>query len=121
MEKVNVRCLYDHIITTTNKKKGSLVIDTKDVLLSRQTVLVAGPNANVVPGEEIEINMDRFPKVMRDPNKDKYTKNGIGPDNYDVVIPIEKIDGQECLFISSREIKWIYEDKKVEEFVSTTT
>jgi len=107
LKKLRIRCMYDHLICTMNKKPGSIILKTQDEILTRQTVLVAGPNAGVVAGEDIEIFVDRFPKKLREPNK--YNKNGIGPDNYDFVIPVEEIDGEKYLFLSSREIKWTYD------------
>jgi len=107
LKKLRIRCMYDHLICTMNKKPGSIILKTQDEILTRQTVLVAGPNAGVVAGEDIEIFVDRFPKKLREPNK--YNKNGIGPDNYDFVIPVEEIDGEKYLFLSSREIKWAYD------------
>lgn len=111
LKKLPIRCMYDHLICTMNKKPGSIILKTEDEILTRQTVLVAGPNAGVVAGEDIEIFVDRFPKKMR--GSDKYTKNGIGPDNFDYVIPVEIIDGENYLFISSREIKWAYENNDI--------
>jgi hypothetical protein len=101
-----------------NKKSGSIILKTQDEILTRQTVLVAGPNAGVVAGEDIEIFVERFPKKMR--GSDKYNKNGIGPDNFDFVIPVEIIDGESYLFISSREIKWIYIEPDVIDLIGAT-
>jgi hypothetical protein len=105
---LNIRCMYDHIITTMNVKKGSVIVKTEDEILTRQTVLVAGPNAGIIVGEDVEIYVDRFPRTKR--SLDKYTKNGIGEDKYDTIIPVEIIDGEKYLFISSREVKYVYID-----------
>ena len=114
MEKIGVKCLYDHIITTANKRGKTIILNEAEELLSRQTVLAAGPNASVLPGDEIEINTRLFEV------KNSFPPNGIGPDKIKVIVPVEVIDGKECLFISSREIKWVY-DNNVDPFVSTTT
>lgn len=102
-----VRCLYDKIITTANvqfmTESGVILSPSeKGTVMTRQTVLVAGPNAIVKPGDEIEINSDRFQRIRREP------KNGIGPDKEFIIPPIEVIDKEQYLFISSSEIKYIY-------------
>jgi len=119
LKKLPIRCMYDHLICTMNKKPGSIILKTQDEILTRQTVIVAGPNAGVIAGEDIEIFVDRFPKRQRTP--DKYVKNGIGPDNFDFIIPVEEIEDEKYLFISSREIKWIYETPIKEQEISCTS
>jgi hypothetical protein len=105
--------MFDHVITTAETKKitdGGIILtaDEKGAILTRQTVLVAGPNANVVPGEEIEINVDRFPRKNIGP-----ARLDIGEDRYIIVPPIEIINEKPYLFISSREIKYVYEQPEI--------
>ena len=108
MEELKIRCMFDHIITTMNTRKVSdsgivLTSNEEGELLTKQTVLVAGPNANVSPGEEIELFMDRF-KIEHKEN----AKYDIGPDRYAIKVPVEIINGKKYLFISSREVKYVY-------------
>ena len=109
LKKLNVRVPYDHIITTLNVRKVTkegIILTSKESgeILTRQTVLVCGPNSLVTVGEEVEINTSLFKKEYSDP------KNGIGKDKVEVIPPIEIIEGEPYLYISSREIKWIYLD-----------
>lgn len=112
MEKLNVRCMGDSLITTVNTRKvtaSGLIITDKEMgeVLTRQTVLVAGPHAGVVAGEEIEINTSRFPRKNLGP-KQVGSVNDIGPDRFEVIVPIEKIDGKDYLFLNSTHIKFVY-------------
>lgn len=102
MQKLKVRLLDDYLITTTNKRDGLIILEGPSEILTRQTVLVAGPNAMVVPGDEIEINTSGFQRKFVHP------KNGIGPDIEVVVPPLIEIDKKEYLYLSSRQIKYIY-------------
>lgn len=91
---MNTRKITKDGIIVTSSERGEI--------LTRQTVLVAGPNALVKPGDEIEISTVNFKKKFVHP------KNGIGPD-YEVILPpIEIIDDNEYLFLSSNDIKYIY-------------
>ena len=113
LKKLNVRLFHDYIITTMDANKVSpsgIVLSSKEqgVVKSRQTVLAAGPNAMVSPGDEVELNVSRFPTKPKDP--DKYEKNGIGPSHMEVILPVETIEGTDYLFITSREIKYVYLD-----------
>ena len=102
IKKPEVEVLFDKILTTYKSGKttaGGIFIDAPD---SRQTVVACGPNSSVTIGDEIEINFLMLPKRYE---KAKYDK---GPDKAITVLPIEEIDGEEYLYISSREVKWIY-------------
>jgi hypothetical protein len=124
--------MYDHIITTANTRKispGGVILTSKETgeILSRQTVLVAGPNANVSAGEEIELFVDRFPKKNKGARQIGSVSD-IGPDNYEIIPPIEIIDKKPYLFISSREVKYVYvnideleEIKELEQEYNTIT
>lgn len=91
---MNTRKVTKEGIVVTSSERGEI--------LTRQTVLVAGPNALVKPGDEIEISTANFKKKFIHP------KNGIGAD-YEVTLPpIEIIDKKEYLFLSSNDIKYIY-------------
>jgi hypothetical protein len=112
-KSIEVECFIDRIITTCNVMKitpSGIIITDKDkgIPKTRQTVLAVGPNASVKVGDEVEIDFDKFPRRPVDPNKSKYTKNGIGPDNYEIFLPIETIDGVDYLFICMSHIKWKY-------------
>jgi hypothetical protein len=102
-----VRCFFDHIITTVNKKKTSVILNTPDEILTRQIVLVAGPEAGVVPGEEVEIDVSKFQRKNVGP-KQIGAVNDIGPDKFVIIPPIEIIDETPYLFLSRREIKYVY-------------
>lgn len=108
LKQLNVRVMYDHIITTLNTRKTTssgiiLKSNEQGEILTRQTVLACGPNAGVSVGEEVEINVAKFPVKV------KNAANGIGPDTKgDIIPPIEVIEGEPYLFISSREVKYAY-------------
>jgi hypothetical protein len=121
MQELKIRLMYDNIVTTMNTKKvtnsGVIITSKKEGdILTRQTVLAAGPNAGVEVGEEIEINVDRFPKKNVGP-KQVGAVSDIGSDRFVIVPPIEVLSvtdekgvtkEEPFLFISSREIKYIY-------------
>jgi hypothetical protein len=109
LKKLNIRLTFDHIITTLNVKKVSnsgIILTSKEQgeILTRQTVLACGPNSMVTVGEEVEININLFKRKFTAP------KNGIGKDLEEIIPPVELIDGAPYLFITSREIKYIYID-----------
>jgi hypothetical protein len=93
-------------MNTVMKTPGGIVL-TKPQVASRQTVLVAGSTAGVEVGEEIELNFARFAQKNTGPRA-VGSVNDIGPDQYEIVIPVEVIDGKQYLLLSSREIKYIY-------------
>ena len=102
-----VRLIQDHILTTLNVKKvtaGGIILSSRedDLILNRQTVVAAGPNSVAKVGDEVEVNPERFPTGSTP------AKNDIGPDKRFRIPPTETIDGVEYLYISTREIKWIY-------------
>jgi hypothetical protein len=106
-----VRMLYDGILTTVNAEEMteakidlSALNDGLGDVLSRQTVVAAGPNAIAKPGDEVEVDLYSFPKKLV-----KEAKFDIGKDQYSIMLPIVDIDGEIYLHISSRELKWIYE------------
>ncbi len=114
-----VRLLYDRILTTTNTKKSTspqgIILASKEegLLLGRQTVVAAGPNAIVEIGDEVEINFFSFPKKLA-----QKAKNDTGPDLYDINFPIESIDGETYLYFTTQNLKWIYDkDDKDEEII----
>ena len=109
LKKLNIRLTFDHIITTLNVKKVTesgiiLTSNESGEILTRQTVLACGPNSLVTMGEEVEVNVNLFKRKFTAP------KNGIGKDLEEIIPPIELIDGEPYLFITSREIKYIYID-----------
>ncbi len=116
LELPPVRLLYDRILTTTNTRKktsSGILLSSKEegLVLEKQTVVAAGPNAIVKVGDEVEIDFFRFPNKLKEK-----AKNDIGPDIYQTTFPIEIIDGQKYLYISTRELKWIY-TKDIEETI----
>ena len=97
-----VRLFFDRILTTfknENTTKAGIIQLQPD---SKQIVVACGPNANVSIGDVVEINYNLMPKKYDTP------AHGIGKDKETIVLPTEMIDGEEYLFISSREIKWVY-------------
>ena len=106
-----VRMLYDGILTTLNAEEMtesgidlSAMNNELGRVLSRQTVVAAGPNAITKPGDEVEISFRNFPSKMI-----RQAKLDIGQDEYAMVFPTVEIEGEYYLHISSRELKWIYE------------
>jgi hypothetical protein len=100
-EELKVRLFFDRILTTYNKagkSKGGIYLDAP---AEYQTVVACGPNSNVNVGDVIAINYQLFP------SKKEYPKNGIGQDKEITILPLEEIDGEEYLLLSSREVKWI--------------
>lgn len=137
LKKLPIRCMYDHIITTANTRKVSasgIILTSKETgeILSRQTVLVAGPNAGVSVGEDVELYVEKFPRKNKGA-KQVGSVSDIGPDIFEIIPPIEVIDKEPYLFISSREIKYVYIDlekkeqeektnkEAFEQWVNTTT
>ena len=109
LKKLNIRLTFDHIITTLNVKKvteSGIILTSKESgeILTRQTVLACGPNSLVSVGEEVEINLNMFKRKFTAP------KNGIGPDIEEIIPPIEIVNNEPYLFITSREIKYVYLD-----------
>lgn len=103
----NVTVFYDRILTTVNYKKetsgGILLGDgEKGIPYTKQVVVACGHNSNVSVGDEIELNFSLFPVKRTTPS------HKIGPDNEKIVLPLEQINGEDYFFISSREVKWIY-------------
>jgi hypothetical protein len=105
MQELKIKLFFDHIVTTCNRRKvevGKLVTQLDDIL-PRQTILAAGPNADVEVGNEVELNLNRFPRIQ------VQAKNDIGPDKAGAIIyPTETILGREVMLMSTREIKYIY-------------
>ena len=97
-------------MTTTHRKKTTasgviLAKENEGLLLTKQQVVAAGPNAPVKVGDWVELDVDKFPK------RKVKAKYDTGPDSYEIVPPAEMVDDKLYLFVSSREIKWIYEGK----------
>lgn len=105
-----LRMFSDHILTTarTNKvtKSGVILNEGKGEMFTRQTVVCCGPASGLEPGMDVELNPNRFEKV-RIP-----AKYETGPDTFKVVFPLEIIDGEQYLLISTREIKFAYEPER---------
>jgi len=102
-----VRLMYDRILTTifADKVLPSGLIATSNELgmvHTKQMVVAVGPNGVAQVGQYIEINFDAF-HVKNSP-----PKNDIGPYIKNVMMPVEVINGERYLFISSREVKWLY-------------
>jgi len=107
VEQPKLRMFSDHILCTANRvtmSKGGIILNEgKGEMKSRQTVICCGPASGLEPGMDIELNPARFP---REAIPAKYET---GPDTFKVMLPVEKIDGKDYLYISTREIKWAYE------------
>lgn len=101
-----VEMFMDHVLLTAHKHtitaSGVLLQDNKGNILTRQTVVAAGPNAAVTVGEEVEIDPGRF-KFTTSP-----AKHGVGPDIKHIQVPIEIINDVAYLFMSTRELKYKY-------------
>ncbi len=106
-----VRLLFDHILTTSFTKtvtaSGVLLQDNKGNILTDQTVVAIGPNADVKVGDKVEIDPTRFKVQLSAP------KNDIGPDNRTLIVPLEEIENEVYLFLSMRELKWVYDEGSV--------
>lgn len=99
---------YDRILTTAHSQKvsasGVILAPGEGAILTKQQVVAAGPTSVVKKGEWVEIDPNKFPK------KRIKARYDIGPDSEVAVPPIEIIDGEQYLLISTRELKYIYED-----------
>lgn len=106
-----IRLLFDHILTTSFTKSitasGVLLQDKKGNVLTDQIVVAVGPNADVKIGDRVEIDPGRFKVQYSAP------KNDIGPDNRTLIVPLEEIDGVIYMFMSMRELKWVYDEGSV--------
>lgn len=67
-------------------------------------VVCAGPHSSAKVGEWVQVNPDSFAKSRSNPAHD------IGPDNVKIIVPIEVIADKEYLLMSTRNIKYIYDD-----------
>jgi len=110
-----VKLLYaDKLLTTVNSRRvtdsGIILTDNElGEVYTRQTVVATGPNSTIKIGDEVELNFDLFPEKREAP------KNGIGKDKVFLVLPVETIDGERYLFLSQREVKWVYPNEKIGE------
>jgi len=106
-----VKLLFDHILTTSFRQNvtpsGLILKDNKGNILTRQTVVAVGPNAGVKLGEEVELDPERFKVKYNAP------KNDVGPDNKELLIPLEILNGTVYLFLTMRELKWVYDEGSV--------
>ena len=106
----NVRVMYDKILTSAETKKvtESGILLAEEVITTRQIVLVAGPTSDVKVGDEVEIDTSRFPVRNLGP-KQVGSVSDIGPDRRGAIIaPIVVIEGIPCMYLTNREIKWVY-------------
>lgn len=103
-----VRLLFDHILTTSFTQdvtpSGVILADKKGNILTHQTVVAVGPNSNVKVGDMVEIDPNMFKVKLGPP------RNDIGPDTRTLMIPMEQIEDVVYLFLSMRELKWVYDE-----------
>ena len=67
-----------------------------------QLVLATGPHAQQVQaGMEVVVNMDNFKKRLESNMAQKLNRE------FEFVLPIEKIEGVEYLYITERDVKYI--------------
>lgn len=93
---------FNHVLTSAIvEEKNSAGIIT-DMMLNYQVVVAAGDNAVVEVGDVVEINPAHFKRERVDAKLD------IGSDTYKIISPIEMIDKEYYLYISDRDIKWVY-------------
>lgn len=107
VKELNLRLLFDRMIITADTidvtKSGVILNRGKGKTLAKQKVIFAGPAADIKPGEEIELNLNRFPVKKMTP------KHEIGDDvPIEVMFPIETLNGEHCMLITTQEIKFIY-------------
>ena len=106
-----VKLFFDHILTTSHKQhvtpSGIILTDRQSSIKTHQMVVACGENANVKIGDWVEINPARFKVKYKTPS------HGVGPDVGEVQVPLEKINEEVYLFMSTRELKWIYDEKPV--------
>lgn len=107
-KRVPIKLFMDHVLTTcdiTTITEQGIVLPGNGEIKTRQTVIAAGPQAFVVPGDEVEISIDRISYI-----EGKEPKHGIGPDKHKVITPITKIPGDEnkYLLLQQRDIRWGY-------------
>ena len=104
-----IRLIGDTMLCTLKTQKvtkGGIILSDSELgePYTRQTVLVSGSSAFAKPGEDVEINFDLFPTTSVPP------EHGVGPDKHRVILPVVTIDKEHYFFLSTRFIKWIYED-----------
>ena len=100
----NVRMHFNQVLTSAaieGETKSGIVHNT---MLNYQVVVAAGKNSSVQPGDIIEINPSGFRKERIG------AKYGIGDDQFRIISPVEEIDGIQYLYISDRDVKWVYND-----------
>jgi len=107
----NVKLFFDQILTTVHRQtvteSGLILPDSSGNIKTIQIVVAVGPGAGVKVGDKVEIAPERFKVKLSAPKYD------VGPDKREVQVPIELIDGEPYLFMSTRELKWVYlADKK---------
>jgi len=102
-----LKMFSDQVLTTCYTKdvteKGIILNEGKGEILTRQKVVFCGPASGLEPGDDVEMFTDRFKKI---PVKNKYD---VGGDEYKIIPPVELIQGYAFLFVSTREIKWVYD------------
>lgn len=107
-KRVPIKLFMDHVLTTceiTTITEQGILLPGNGEIKTRQTVIAAGPQAFVVPGDEVEISIDRISYI-----EGKEPKHGIGPDKHKVITPITKIPGDDnsYLLLQQRDIRWMY-------------
>jgi len=102
----NVKMFFDQILTTVHRQtiteSGLILPDSAGNIKTVQTIVAAGPGAGVEVGDIVEIAPERFRIKQVSPAHD------IGPNKREVQVPIEIIDKEPYLFMSTRELKWVY-------------
>ena len=104
VKRPKVKLNFNHILTSCvvqKETKGGIIIEE---IIPYQVVVAAGENAMVKVGDVVEIDPSNFQRERID------AKYDIGQDKYRLVPPVHKILDNEYMFISDRNIKWIYED-----------
>jgi len=106
-----VTLFSDHILTTSFRQRvtasGLILPDSDSMIRTVQQVVATGPNASVKVGDLVEINPNRFQ------TKFEKAKYDVGPDKQVAQVPLEEINKVIYLFLSTRELKWVYNEKPV--------
>lgn len=116
-ELKNINVLYDTIVITANKitadelKADGLDMPDdakgKEMYSDMQEVIACGKMANEVGidvGDKITIKVSNF---IRHSIKENSLKNE-AKDEYSIALPLTNVNGNEVMFISTRDVKYFY-------------
>lgn len=119
----SVKPMFDGLVTTLNKYPrdlkvpNSTMIDTTKAgaIKDYQTVIAVGPAVRGIEvGDTVFINPKRYAQTKHQPGSLKdgvVTDNPVISYNFDII----QIDGEDCLYLQSGDIKFVAEIEEFEE------